>query len=31
MDLSFWIPVLLVLGIVTFGLLFAFVEVCDRV
>ncbi len=31
MQLSFWIPLLLVLGVASFGLLFAFVRVCDRV
>ena len=31
MLLSFWIPVLLLAGLACFGVLFAFVRVCDRV
>jgi len=31
MMLSFWIPALLLAGLACFGLLFAFVRVCDRV
>ncbi len=31
MLLSFWIPLLLVMGLVTHGLLFAFVRLCDKV
>ena len=31
MQLSFWIPLLIGLGLVSFGLLFAFVRVCDSV
>ena len=31
MVLSFWIPVLVLLGLACFGVLFAFVRVCDRV
>jgi hypothetical protein len=31
MQLSFWIPLLVALGVASLGLLFAFVRVCDRV
>ena len=31
MELSLWIPVLIVLGLIVFGLLFAFVAGCDKV
>lgn len=31
MQLSFWIPVLLALGIATHLLLFAFIKICDEV
>ncbi len=31
MDLAIWIPVLIVLGLVTMGLMFAFVRGCDKV
>ena len=31
MSLITWLPTLFVLGLVTFGLLFAFVKGCDRV
>jgi hypothetical protein len=31
MNLSFWIPTLVLLGLASFGLLFAFVRVCDEV
>ena len=31
MDLTVWIPVLFLLGLVTMALLFAFVVACDRV
>ena len=31
MDLTIWLPALFVLGLVTLGLLFAFVYACDRV
>jgi hypothetical protein len=31
MVLSFWIPVLLLLGLACFGVLFAFVHMCDGV
>jgi hypothetical protein len=31
MDLSIWIPVTVILGLVTMGLMFAFVEACEKV
>ncbi len=31
MNLAVWLPVLLVLGLAIFGLLFAFVVACDKV
>ena len=31
MSLGFWIPVLVITGVVCYGLLFAFVRVCDKV
>jgi hypothetical protein len=31
MDLTFWIPALVILGLVTLGLMFAFVVACDKV
>ena len=31
MSLITWLPALFLLGLTTFGLLFAFVKVCDRV
>ncbi len=31
MELSIWIPALIVLGLVVFGLLFAFVAACDKI
>jgi hypothetical protein len=31
MDLTVWIPAMMLLGLLTFGLLFAFVIACDRV
>ena len=31
MDLAFWIPVLALTGLVVFGLMFAFVAICDYV
>jgi len=31
MDLFIWIPVTIVIGLVTFGLLFAFITACDKV
>ena len=31
MDLAIWIPGLFVLGLVTLGLMFAFVSACDKV
>jgi hypothetical protein len=31
MDLSLWLPALLVLGLAVLGLMFAFVAACDRV
>jgi hypothetical protein len=31
MDLTFWIPVLMALGLVTMGLMFAFLAACERV
>ena len=31
MDLNIWIPAMVILGLVTMGLMFAFVVGCDRV
>ena len=31
MNLMFWIPALIILGLITFGLMFAFVATCERV
>ena len=31
MDLAFWLPLLFALGLVTMGLLFAFVVACEHV
>ena len=31
MNLAIWIPGLVVLGLVTLGLMFAFVAACDKV
>lgn len=31
MDLAIWLPALVVLGLVALGLMFLFVEACDRV
>jgi len=31
MNLVIWLPALFILGLVTMGLLFAFVAACDRV
>ncbi len=31
MDLSFWIPVTILLALATFALLFLFVRACDKV
>jgi hypothetical protein len=31
MDLAMWIPALLILGLATMGLMFAFVVGCDKV
>jgi hypothetical protein len=31
MDLTLWLPLTFVLGLVTLGLMFAFVIACDRV
>lgn len=31
MSLAFWIPAMVVLGVVTLGLMFAFVAACDKV
>lgn len=31
MDLSIWLPAMLVLGLVALGLMAAFVRFCDRV
>jgi hypothetical protein len=31
MDLSFWIPAMLILGLATLGLMAAFVQFCDQV
>jgi uncharacterized membrane protein YesL len=30
-DLGFWIPVLVVTGLVVFGLMFAFTAICDYI
>ena len=31
MNLEIWIPAMMILGLVTMGLMFAFVEACERV
>jgi hypothetical protein len=31
MDLAIWLPAFFVLGLVAVGLMFAFIEACDRV
>ena len=31
MDLAFWIPAMVALGLVTLGLFFAFLAACERV
>jgi hypothetical protein len=31
MDLSIWIPAMVILGLVTMGLMFAFLEACEKV
>jgi hypothetical protein len=31
MDLSVWLPAMFLLGLLTVGLMFAFVEACDKV
>jgi hypothetical protein len=31
MDLSLWLPAMFLLGLFTVGLMFAFVEACDKV
>jgi hypothetical protein len=31
MDLSVWLPAMFLLGLVTVGLMFLFVEACDKV
>jgi hypothetical protein len=31
MSLEFWIPAMILLGLVTLGLMFAFVAACDKV
>jgi len=31
MNLTLWLPLLFLLGLVTFALMFAFVVVCDKV
>jgi hypothetical protein len=31
MDLGIWLPALFLLGLVTMGLMFAFLGACDRV
>lgn len=31
MNLAIWIPALILLGLLTFGLMFAFVVACDKV
>lgn len=31
MDLTVWVPATVLLGLLTMGLLFAFLEACDKV
>ena len=31
MDLTVWVPATVLLGLLAFGLLFAFLEACDKV
>jgi hypothetical protein len=31
MDLAIWIPAMVILGLVTMGLMFAFLEACEKV
>lgn len=31
MNLAVWLPLLLLLGLILIGLLFAFVKACDRI
>jgi hypothetical protein len=31
MDLTIWLPAMLLLGLATVGLMFLFVEACDKV
>lgn len=31
MQLTFWIPLLIILGLATMGLMFAFLHGCDKV
>jgi len=31
MDLTIWLPAVLILGLVAVGLMFLFVEACDKV
>lgn len=31
MDLNVWIPAMVILGLVSFGLMFAFIKGCDEV
>jgi len=31
MDLTIWLPAMLILGLVAVGLMFLFVEACDKV
>ena len=31
MDLAIWLPAMLLLGLATMGLMFLFVEACDKV
>lgn len=31
MNLAIWIPIVVILGLVTLGLMFAFVKGCDKV
>jgi hypothetical protein len=31
MNLTFWLPALFILGIITLGLLTAFIRACDKV
>jgi hypothetical protein len=31
MSLELWLPILFILGLITLGLMFAFVDACDRI